>query len=128
MIELVVSEFILILGTCRLPVSALTERCMGWFCRVAMAGVFEYEWLQKDCDVKRCMKVGKECDIVIASLLPQFFTKVDRLEGDGGVGTVRLSYLNPGMSIDRISQCIVAKPLLAVALSRIPAQELLCNH
>jgi len=42
------------------------------------------------------MKVGKVSDTVLASLLPQFFVKVERLVGDGGVGTVKLATLNPG--------------------------------
>lgn len=61
-----------------------------------MAGVIEHEWLQKKCDVKRCMKVGRVSDTVIAGLLPQFFVKVERLVGDGGAGTVKLTTLNPG--------------------------------
>lgn len=84
-----------------------------------MAGTFESEYVQKDCDVKRCMRVGRQCDTVIASLLPQYFSKVDRLEGDGDVGTVKLTYLNPGMYVHRDHcSCILSLFLLAATLSR----------
>ncbi len=59
-------------------------------------GTLLYQWAARGCDKERCMKIARNSDIILPQLMPQFFQKSERVEGDGGVGTVRLMTLGPG--------------------------------
>lgn len=41
-------------------------------------------------------KMAKRSDMILPSVLPHVFAKVERLEGDGGVGTIRIVTLGDG--------------------------------
>lgn len=61
-------------------------------------GKLEFEWTAKDCAPERCMRIASNMDLIFPSLLPQFFVKTERLEGDGGPGTIRLIPLGPAIT------------------------------
>jgi len=42
-------------------------------------------------------KMAKRSDMILPSVLPHVFAKVERLEGDGGVGTIRIVTLGDGV-------------------------------
>jgi hypothetical protein len=44
------------------------------------------------------MRIARDADLILPELLPQFFKKTERLEGDGGVGTIRLMTLGPAIT------------------------------
>lgn len=56
-----------------------------------------FQWAARGCDKKRCMKIALNSDLIISSLLPQFFEKSERVDGDGGVGTTRIITLGSGI-------------------------------
>jgi hypothetical protein len=52
------------------------------------------------------MKVARNSDLLLPQVLPQFFQKCERVEGDGGAGTVRLITLGPAITggVERVNK------------------------
>jgi hypothetical protein len=48
-------------------------------------------------EVKRLWKASKDADSLLPKLVPEFIRSHERLQGDGGPGTVRIVHFGPGI-------------------------------
>jgi hypothetical protein len=49
-------------------------------------------------EVNRLWKASKDADTLLPKLVPEFIRSHERLQGDGGPGTVRIVHFGPGTS------------------------------